>query len=314
MGPILVTGATGQIGANLIRRLVGDADADVTALVRRGSNRVRLQGADQRLQFVEADLAEPQALGRALEGRRFATVFHLASSYLNPPTLSAQDHYRINVLGTVELLEWLKSSPETRLVYSGSAAACGSASMLREDAALKPATIYGAAKAAASVAIQTYARVHGVKSVELRLFTPYGPWERASRLIPDTILAARAGKALTITSGRQRRDFVYMDDVIDAFLLAAARPLDAGTVLNISSGKPLSVLEAVNTVLELMGSRIEVQVGARPTRPDEIWEMSGDNTLAARLLGWHPTTEFPAGARKCIDWYTNHSDLVPRLP
>jgi nucleoside-diphosphate-sugar epimerase len=314
MGPILVTGATGQIGANLVRRLVALGCKDVAVLVRPSSNRVRLEGAAQALRFIEADLTEPQAVARALEGMRFATVFHLASSYFNPPTLSTEAHYRINVFGTLALLEWLKTHPGTRLVYAGSAAACGSAPMMREDAALNPATIYGAAKAAASILIQTYARVHNVGAVELRLFTPYGPWERASRLIPDTIAAARAGRALSLSSGRQRRDFVFMDDVVEAFVLAAGAPLQPGTVLNICSGKPLSILEVVNTVLELMGSKIEVQAGARSPRPDEIWEMSGDNARAARELGWKPTTDFRAGIRKCIDWYTTHADLAPQLP
>jgi nucleoside-diphosphate-sugar epimerase len=313
MGPILVTGGTGQIGANLVRRLVEDHH-EVVALTRRGSNRVRLEGVGRGIEIVEADLTVPGALDGVLAGRRFATAFHLASSFFNPPTLGAHDHYRMNVLGTITLLEWLKASPETRLVFSGSAAACASAPMLREDAPLHPTTVYGATKAAASIAVQTYARLHGINAVELRLFTPYGPWERASRLIPDTIAAARTGRTLALSSGRQRRDYVYMDDVVESFMLAAVKAMAPGTVLNISSGRPLSILEVVNTVLELMGSRIEVQAGARTTRPDEIWEISGDNALAGSQLGWRPATEFRAGIAKCIDWYTTHSEIVPRLP
>ena len=109
------------------------------------------------------------------------------------------------------VLEALRKLPESRLVYTGTAAVYGEGTNLREDLPMRPTTIVGATKGAATMLMQTYSRVHGVNSVELRLFAPYGPWEHSRRLIPHVVLSALDRQDIPITEGIQQRDFVFIE-------------------------------------------------------------------------------------------------------
>lgn len=309
---VLVTGGAGMIGANLVRRLIAHG-CRPGLLVRASSSRLRLAGIEGAVDIVEADLTDASAVSEAVRAVRPDVVFHLASTFFNPPTLSAETHLRANALGTLALLEALKETPETRLVHTGSAAVTAGGARLREDAPIAPTTVFGAAKAAAAILGATYARVYGLGVVELRVFTPFGPWERPGRLIPYTILKALAGEPVDIGDGDIRRDYVYVDDAVEALLLAATRPVEPGSVINLASGVGRTVREVAERILAAMGDPVPLRVGARPTRPDEIREISGDTATAGRVLGWRARTGLDEGLGKAIAWFTDNRDVALRL-
>lgn len=309
---VLVTGGTGMVGAALIRRLVGDGH-HVTLLVRVESNRVRLQAVEERMGFVVGDIRDAASVHAAVQEAKPELVYHLASTAFNPPTISAQAHLDTITLGTLNLLEALKGDAGVQVIAAGSAAEYGSGSRLREEQPLRPATVLGAAKAAAALLLQAYARRYGMRTVVLRLFTPYGPWEHPGRLVPHTVCSALDGRDVPLTRGEQQRDFIYLDDVVDALLAAAARPLPPGSVFNIGSGIGVPVRTVVERVLELMGNPVKPLVGALPTRPDEIREMSADITAARMHLGWQPRTSLTEGLEKAITWWTMHREVAERL-
>ncbi|MDX1429227.1 MAG: GDP-mannose 4,6-dehydratase, partial [Rhodothermales bacterium] len=231
----------------------------------------------------------------------------------NPPTLTAETHFRVNSLGLQALLDALKEQPQTRVVSIGSAAVYGSGRRLTESSPLEPSNIYGASKAAGTIVGCAYAKVYGIGFVELRLFSAFGPWERARRLIPYSILCALAGTAIRLSDGAQQRDFLYVDDVVDALISAARTSLPPGTVLNVCSGVGRPVEEIVDTVLEVMGKSVPILKGERTTRSDEIWEMSGDSSAAEAVLGWTPKTDFREGLRKTAEWFESNRDIVEDL-
>ena len=309
---ILLTGGTGFIGANLAHRLVSQGHY-VAVVTREYSNRARLQQLAGKIHFLTADLLEAKGLQQAVSTVDPEVVYHLASTPFNPPTITAQTHMQMIALGTLNLLEALAGRSNVRVIYTGSGAEYGSGERIREDAPLRPATMLGAAKAAASILVQTYARLHQMETVVVRLFSPYGPWERPSRLIPHIILSALAGQDVRISSGEQHRDYLYIDDVVDALLMAAFKPVPPGSVFNISSGQGAPIRDVVQLILQLMESTVRVEVGALPTRPDEIWKYSGDNTAARRILQWQPRTSLENGLRKTIAWFTEHRELASNL-
>lgn len=302
-----------MIGANLAHRLVGDG-FHVCLLTRPGSNRIRLQSIEPYLQVLEADITDRAAVRTAVRQAEPEIVFHLASTSFNPPTSCAETHFQVNVLGTLHLAETLRDYPDARVVYTGSAAEYGSGSQLGEDHLLLPGTILGASKAATSILLQTYARLHQMNTVVLRLFTPYGPWEHARRLIPHTILSALDGRDVTMSQGDQKRDYLYIDDLVDALILAATQPVAPGSVFNIGSGVGMPIRKVVELTLSLMGNPVGLQVGALPTRSDEIMEMSGNITAAHTVLGWQPRTSLEEGLRKAIAWFSENRELAPELP
>ena len=308
---VLITGGSGMIGANLARRLVQNG-AQVTIIARGSTAPVRLFD-EPTIRIETANCTDADSVRDIFARCEPDTVFHLASSSFNPPTISPREHVDSNVIGALSVLDAARQHPVGRVVLTGSAAEYGGGNALSELAPRRPATIYGASKYCASVLAETFARVHGVPTVNLCLFTPYGPWERPTRLIPYTILAALDNAAIHITSGQQQRDFVYIDDVVDALLLAATAPIAVGETVNIASGRGTPVLETVKTILELMQSTAKIEAGAAEVRADEIQLMSGDNAKAQALLGWSPKFDLRSGLERTIAWFTHNTALALTL-
>jgi nucleoside-diphosphate-sugar epimerase len=272
-----------------------------------------LQSIQNQIRILFADITDAKAVRDALFQVKPETVFHLASTPFNPGTFSAEVHFQVNVLGTLHVLEAMKELKDSRLVFTSSAAEYGSGEHLHEDGVVRPGTIFGASKAAATALIQTYVRLHRLNAVILRLFTPYGPWDLHRRLIPHAILSALQGLDVPISEGNQERDFIYIDDVVHALILAVERPIEPGSVFNIGSGRGIPVREAVELTLKLMGRPVKALFGALPTRSDEIMKMSADITLARDRLGWKPEVSLEEGLRRTIAWFTEHHSPASQL-
>jgi len=299
-----------MIGANLARRLAANGH-QLFFLCRSSSDKTRLERISSLGSIIIGDITDRTAVHQAVTTAQPHIVYHLASTRFNTP-VSAEMHFQVTVLGTLHLLEALRESPSVRFVSTGSVAEYGGGTMLREDHPLQPGTTLGASKASASILIQTYARLYGLSTVTLRLFTPYGPLEDSQRLIPHTILSAIDGRDVAITRGDQQRDFIYIDDVVDALSMAGMGDLPSGSVFNIGSGVGTPVLQVVERILKMMGNPVKVVVGALQTRADEIIEMSADTSLARRVLGWVPTISLDEGLGRSINWFRKNRVLVGR--
>ncbi|MDP9263652.1 MAG: NAD-dependent epimerase/dehydratase family protein [Acidobacteriota bacterium] len=299
---VLVTGAAGFLGRNLTGALLA-ADAQVIALVRSRSNAGRLADIAGKASILECDLRQAQQvkeLGR-LQGIRY--VFHLAAggadgSQEDPSALIAD-----NVVATGNLLQCASQWKLDRFVYSGSCFEYRAGKLLPESTPPDPRSIYAATKSAATLLVQAYARTAGMPAVVLRLFTPYGPWEAERRLIPYVIQSALKNAEIRLTSGAQTRDFVYVEDAIEAMLVAAVHPQAANGVYNVCGGKATSVQQVVKTVLTLTGSSSVVHFGALPHRATELWTISGSPRHTKRRLGWSAATPLREGLKKTICWF-----------
>lgn len=302
----LVTGGTGFIGVNLCRRLAGEG-ATVTILSRR-ADAASTPGLPP-VEVAAGDVRDEAALVMAMETARPRIVFHLASTSFNPPGTPDDEHRDVIVNGTAAVLA-AASRFDARVVHAGSAAEYGSGARLREDHPLSPATALGRAKAEASRLVVAAAR-SGVDAVVLRLFTPYGGWDRPGRLVLHAALRALDGTPVPISDGRQQRDFVYIDDVVVALLLAASRATSS-PVINIASGEGVSVRGVVELVIATLRSASTIEAGVIATRLDEIWQLTGDNTLALRELGWAPSTDLAAGIARTCAWVVAHRERLGR--
>lgn len=304
----LVTGGTGFLGVNLVRRLVREG-ARVTVVSRR-PDAAATPGLPDGIRIERADVRDSAALRLVVERCRPRAVFHLASTPFNPPGTPEHEHRDVIAGGTAALVAAIGSLP-IRIVHAGSAAEYGGGSGVREDHPLAPITALGRAKAEASRLVQRAAE-SGLDAVILRLFTPYGPWDRPTRLVIHTALGALDGRPIRITDGRQQRDFVYVDDTVSALLLASTRAATRGSVYNVCTGEGVAVRRIVDLVVAQVGSASEVIAGALPTRADEIWELSGDNGAASRDLGWRPETDLSRGIATTCAWVVEHRDRLMR--
>jgi nucleoside-diphosphate-sugar epimerase len=305
-----MTGGSGMIGSHLVRRLIAEGHS-VSILTRQGGCPARLRDVADQLTMLTADLTAAASV-ELIAATKPELVFHLASTPFNPPPCP-EDHLRVNVLGTHRLLEGLAGGSVRRIVFAGSAAQYGSGDALSEDLPDRPDTLLGASKCGAAALLHAHGRRLRLSTVELRLFTPYGPGERPNRLVPHTIGSAMDGRPVLLSSGRQERDFTYIEDVTDALVRAMKADLPPASVINICSGQGIRVRSLVERILSQMGDPVPLRLDALPTRADEIWKLSGSNQRARSWLGWAPQIDLEEGLRRTIAWMAENREMASTL-
>lgn len=298
---VLVTGAAGFLGAATVRLLLQEG-ARVHAVVR-GATTPGLDQLGPRVSLHLADLRDAAAVGRVFGESRPELVLHLAASGGHTGARGPAWILENNVGATLVVLEASVRSGVQRFVQVGSSLEYGrrDRAFVEEDR-LEPDCLFGWAKAAASQLVLGVWRERGFPAVVLRPFSIYGPGEGAHRLIPTAIHACLQGKPLPLTGPDCRRDFVYVDDVARACLLAATCNRVEGQSFNISSGKQFSNLEVVRRVEALIGKPLELRVGEYPQRATDRAVWIGDNARARESLDWSPRFDLDAGLRRTIDW------------
>lgn len=303
---IAVTGAGGFIGANLVRGLLRDGH-QVCAILRPGGARGRLDGVSL-LTVAEADSSDVEALTKVLRGHKPEVLYHLASSTWSAPAPEG-GHEAAIVHGMRRLLEACSRWTPRRLVAAGSGAEYGSGLDFDEDSPCRPDTALGAAKAEACRMASGWGPRHGMECVWLRLFTPYGPWEAPGRLVPSAIRAVLKQRTLVLRAPGEQRDFVAVEDAVDALVRAARAPLPNPAVLNVCTGTPVTVARMAEFVFACLGAepRWETDSGGREAGGETLARSSGRNRRAMDWLGWAPRLPLCAGIERAIAWWKEHS-------
>jgi nucleoside-diphosphate-sugar epimerase len=303
---VVVTGASGFVGAHLARRLVA-AGARVHVLARPSSDLWRLGEAQARVTRHDADLTDAAAVAAAVAEARPAVIYHSAAYGGYAGEDDARAIIDTNLRGTVNLLA---AASDACLIHVGSSSEYGlKTEPMREDMALEPATLYGVTKAAATLACRAAAQRTGRRIATARLFSPYGPMEAPGRLIPSVIRACLAGEDPEVTAGDQARDFVFINDAIDCLLRMPAAVLSPGEVVNVGSGRQATVREVVERIVALTGAAVTPRWGAVATRQPETRTWVADITRAQARLGWTPATSLDDGLRATIVWMRDHADV-----
>jgi UDP-glucose 4-epimerase len=297
MGVDLVTGGGGFIGSHLVDRLLAD-DRRVRVLDnfvvgRRGN--LRQHEADPRLEIVEADVADAQAVLSAASG--VERIFHLAArADIVPSIQQPEDYFRANVDGTFAALQAARAHGVKRFVYVASSSCYGipEAYPTPEDAPIDTRYPYALTKYLGEQLAMHWARVYQLGVVSVRFFNVYGPRARTSgtygAVFGVFLAQLMAGKPLTVVGdGEQTRDFTFVTDVIDA-LVTVAESDRSGEIYNVGSGKPVSVNELVRE----LGSPATVSIPKRPGEPDCTW---ADISKIRDHLGWQPKMTFADGVR-----------------
>jgi nucleoside-diphosphate-sugar epimerase len=236
-------------------------------------------------------------------------IFHLA---VHRAHLSQRDRWetlQTNILGTTNLLEATMPLNYQRFVHIGSSLEYGVRKRpLKESDRLEPVTFFGATKAAAALLCQQFARANRLPIVVLRLFSVYGYWEAPTRLVPTGIMAALRDREIALTTPGYRRDFVFVEDVVEACLLSLQAERVVGEVINVGSGQQWSNEEVVEMVQAVSGQKVKVRAGEYPPRPSDTTNWVADNRKAKRLLGWKPRHTLRNGLEKTIAWFRLHQE------
>jgi len=313
--PVFVTGATGLVGASMVRQLL-DAGADVVALVRDWVPRSELvtSGLLERIRVVRGDVRSQSTMERALGEYEIVTVFHLAAQTIvgvaNRNPVSTLD---TNIRGTWALLEACRRTPTVhQIVTASSDKAYGEQEVLpyKEDASVQGRHPYDVSKSCADLLAQMYAKSYGLPVCVTRCGNFFGGGDlNWNRIVPGTIRSVLRGERPVVRSdGHYTRDYLYVEDGARAYLLLAERmaatPALAGEVFNFSYEHRMTVLELVDRILRVMGSTMKPDV--RNEASNEIRDQYLDAGKATALLGWSPAFTFDAGLRATVDWYTRY--------
>lgn len=306
-GPALITGAAGFIGANVVRRLVA-AGVEVHALLRAQSAPWRLAGIEGALHIHACSLLDEEALTAVVRRVKPRYIYHLATHGAYPTQTDADRIIRTNLLGTWNLLRACNQLDYALLVNTGSSSEYGFKDhAMRETDLVEPNSYYAVAKCAQSLLAGWVAHDEGRAIVTLRPFAVYGPYEEPSRLVPTLVRNCLTGRPLELVNPEIARDFIYIDDVLDAYLKTEELRRHPGEVLNIGTGMQTSIGEIVETVLRVTGADVPLRWGAMPARPWDSAIWVADASKARRLLGWRARHTLEAGIRKTAEW------MRPRL-
>jgi len=304
-----VTGAAGFIGACLVRRLLADKK-DVSILLKAGSKPWRLSGVLGRVRVFKGDLTDTGAVSRAVKKARPTVIYHLAAHGAYPFQKDAEKIIKTNVLGTWNLLRTCGEFDYRVFVNTGSSSEYGAKSTaMRETDLLEPNSYYAVAKSAQTLLCQHVARSQKRPIVTFRLFSVYGPFEEPTRLVPTLIRSCLKGRDLSMVSPQTARDFIFVEDVVDAYLRLGSLSKLSGDIINIGTGRQQRLKEAVSLVKTLTQSEVKVKWGAMPGR---IWDTDkwvGNVEKSHRLIGWKAQTPFREGLKKTIAWYKQNKNL-----
>lgn len=315
-----VTGADGFIGSWLAEQLL-EAGADVIVLKRDrpALSRLKIDGIESRCTLVAGDLADHTALLRVLNEYAVTAVFHLAAqAIVSVANRSPLSTFETNVRGTWNLLEAARLAPTVeRVVVASSDKAYGEHEILpyRESAKLQPRFPYDTSKAAADLISRSYAETFGLPVAVTRLANVYGGGDfNYSRLVPECVRAVLAGERPVIRSdGKPERDFIYVADAARAYLAIAEGLRDEqnhGLAFNAGAGRPYSVRQIVETVIEVAGVDLEPDIQGESTPHGEIDRQYLDSSLIGGRLDWWPQWSLRDGLAETIAWYR---DALPAL-
>ncbi len=297
----LITGVAGFLGSALARRLVqeGHTVRGIDDLSTGDPRRIPSQ-----VLFTRGDVCDRPTLWTLLHD--IDCVYHLAARVsVAESVLYPREYNATNVAGTVALMEAMRDVGVRRVVFASSGAIYGAQETqpLREDMLPNPGSPYAVSKLAAEYYIRTIGRLWGIETVSLRIFNAYGPHQPLPPAHPPVIPnflhhAVNGGTLVVHGDGAQTRDFVYIDDVVDALIAAATAPYVDGEVINVGSGREMAIGDLARLILELTRSR--AQILYNPERDPGVRRMRADLTKARKLLGYQPRVSLEEGLQRIL--------------
>jgi UDP-glucuronate 4-epimerase len=331
--PVLVTGAAGFIGYHVARRLLAAGQSvtgadNLNAYYDPALKRARLAELARfpTFRFEQIDLADRQRAASLFGAARFAFVVHLAAQAGVRHSLNApHDYADANIVGFLNVLEGCRHTRCRHLLYASSSSVYGANTRTpfrTSDNVDHPLNLYGATKKANELMAHAYSHLFAIPATGLRFFTVYGPWGRPDMAMWLFTEAIATGKPLKLFNhGRMRRDFTYVDDVVESILRllprpAAPDPAWSGSdpnpatssapwrVYNIGNHTPVEVLDVVALLEEALGRKAIREL--LPMQPGDIAETCADVADLQAAVGFSPATAIAEGIRRFVAWYREY--------
>ena len=300
---IVITGGAGFIGANLIYKLLS-LNYEINLLVRSSTNLWRLKKIIPQLKIHEVDILDKQSLTKKMAQINPQGIIHLATytQYRNQEDF--EQMIETNIKGTLNLLTASKDIDYNILINTGSSSEYGiKNNPMKETDLLEPISFYAATKSSATLLCQVFAKEYRKPIVTLRPFSTYGPYEEKGRFVPTIIKSVIEDKPIKLTPGDQRRDFIYIEDIVDIYIKTMNKGKKlSGQILNMGTGIEYTNDEVAKALFKIARKKVPVEKGAFPAR---IWDTPhwiADISKTKRLLNWTPKFTLEEGLKRTYNW------------
>jgi len=310
---ILVTGGAGFIGSALSARLLREGHQVVVTdnfneYYDVELKRKRVAALIPTVPLYELDITDKAALLRLFSDESFDLVCHLAAQAGVRYSVEAPEVYVLtNVLGTQTLLEVMKQTGVSRMVYASTSSAYGVDTPVpfkESEAADRPVSVYAATKRSAELIAYNYFAQSNIETTCLRFFTVYGPWSRPDMAMLKFAQSMTFGQPIDIYNhGNLRRDFTYIDDIVDGFVRAVNTPLGF-EIINLGNGTPVELVTFVELLEKELG--IQAKKNLLPMQTGDVFETFADTHKAKKLLGFEAHTSFAEGIKSFVSWYREY--------
>ena len=302
---ILVTGATGFVGANLVRKLVNQ-NYQIHIITRSSSNKWRIKNILSKVKEHSLDLTKKDKLERLIKQIKPEVIFHLAAAGIfGGVEASRKKLIESNFLGTINLIDACSNIDYKCFINTGSSSEYGPKNKpMKETDICQPINFYGITKLATTSYGNLVGKAQQKPIINLRLFSPFGPFDDINRLITYVIVNAIQNKDLNLANPKGIRDFVYIEDVVNLYIKAMSKVIkDKGAIFNVGSGKQITVLEIVNKIIELTNSRSKINWNSQISRPWDTKKWQADIKETSRFFNWHPQYSINQGLKESITWF-----------
>jgi UDP-glucuronate 4-epimerase len=314
MKNLLITGGAGFIGSHLVDRLLTKDVEHITVIddfndfyepaIKRANIREHLN--DPRYNISEVDIRNRAALEQVFERNNFDCVVHLAARAGVRPSLSEPQLYsETNINGTLNLLELARHANVKQFVFGSSSSVYGINAKVpfsEDDPIRQPISPYAATKAAGELLCHTYSHLYGLRCVCLRFFTVYGPRQRPDLAIHKFARLISKGKPIPVFGdGTTRRDYTYVDDIIDGVVAAIDYEKSNYEVINLGESRTVELRELIS----LLEKELDMQatIDRQPHQPGDVPQTFADVSKARALLGYEPKTQIEEGLHRFIEWF-----------
>jgi UDP-glucuronate 4-epimerase len=309
---VLVTGGAGFIGSHLVERLLVEGHGIVCldnfddfydpALKRRNLSRAI---RNPQFKLVEGDLREEKLLGQIFEKEKIGGVVHLAARAGVRPSLQKPALYAdVNIRGTIYLLEACRQHGVRRFIFASSSSVYGNSSRVpfsEEDPVNHPISPYAATKKAGELLCHTYHHLYGMDIACLRYFTVYGPRQRPEMAIHHFTRAIFEGRKISLFGdGSSRRDYTYIEDIIEGTLGAFSRE-NGFQIYNLGESQTISLSELIREIETQTGKRAILEY--LPEQPGDVKQTYADIRKAKEMLGYNPRTKVREGLARFVQWF-----------
>ena len=314
MKNFLITGGAGFIGSHLVDRLLATNVEHITVVddfndfynpeIKRDNIRHHLE--DARYQLAEVDIRDQKALEQALANKQFDCIVHLAARAGVRPSLTQPQLYNeTNVSGTLNLLEFARSNNIKQFVFGSSSSVYGINAKVpfsEDDPIRQPISPYAATKGAGELLCHTYSHLYGIRCICLRFFTVYGPRQRPDLAIHKFARLISEGKPIPVFGdGTTRRDYTYVDDIIDGVIAAIHYTETNYDIFNLGESRTVEL----NELISLLEKELDMPaiIDRQPSQPGDVPQTFADISKARASLHYDPKTQIEQGLHRFVEWF-----------